>query len=117
MNIHIISGHLGQDSLPKVINGTTYTLLRVAVIINKEATQWYDVMYKDADSRLLFLKKGDKVSVSGRLVASAYLTKSAQAALSLTIWANEVEAHKKRDEQSAPTPQVVMNTQEEDLPF
>jgi single-stranded DNA-binding protein len=99
MNIHIISGHLGQDSATRVIEGTIYTLLHVAVTINKETTQWYDVMRRDPESKLLHLKKGEKVTVSGRLVASAYVDKRGQAALSLTIWANDIDSHKKREKQ------------------
>lgn len=87
----IITGNLGNDAGEREIGGKKYASFSVGVQAGKEQTMWVDVLRSNHEKILPYLKKGQKVLVSGNITVGAYKDRSGNPVGTVTIWADEIE--------------------------
>ncbi len=129
----LITGNVGKDPERRADqNGNSFVTFSIAVSVgNKQTpkTDWVDVTCsgKLADVVCTYLKKGNKVLVSGFPSASAYINRDNVAIATLRVYANEVEfLSAKNDSESTPSndnnevhdlPSNEPSLQSDDIPF
>lgn len=85
-NLFSVEGNISQDITEKEINGKPYINFSVANDGNSEETCFFDVMvYKPSEKMMEYMKKGQRVIASGRLV---YSTKNGRRYY--TLWADRL---------------------------
>lgn len=125
-----VIGNLGNDAEIKEFGGKKYVSMNVAHSEKRkdggDTTIWVSVLwYGEGGNLLLYLKKGTKVFLRGRLVPKAYLDKNNQPQCSVNMYANEVNLCGGKSEnnnaasQGATAPSVAPTptSGEDDLPF
>lgn len=127
MNKYFVSGNIGQDAEQKTIAGHCYASFSIAVtekVKGEDKTMWVRVMKIDQEGKLTpYLTKGKRICVIGKPVFNAYKNKSGEAAIDVTVWANELEffGSNKENEQKQ-TPSGINNfppqsADDDNLPF
>lgn len=123
MNICTISGNIGRDAeLRYLTNGTPVADFSVAtnrVWTNasgerQEKVTWFKVTVwgKRAEGIAPHIKKGNKITVSGEIEASAYLAQNGEARATLELRADQIEFGG-----GSGNSNVNEEISEEDLPF
>lgn len=87
----IITGNLGNDAGEREIGGRMYASFSVGVQAGKDQTMWVDVLRSNHEKILPYLKKGQKVLVSGNISVGAYKDRNGNPVGTVTIWADEIE--------------------------
>ena len=134
MNTYTFTGNLTRDPETRSVKGRTgpVNVCNFAVAINERVGDKDMVSYvnvsawgKTADVCQKYLAKGRKVRISGRPMASAYMSSSGECKASLEVRANEVEFLSARpaNEVAQPAPNydaaqpTVVEVDEDQLPF
>ncbi|RMG82957.1 MAG: single-stranded DNA-binding protein [Chloroflexi bacterium] len=90
----IFIGYLGKDAeLSVTSSDNEFVKFSVAVNDRNGKTTWYNCMMRQskyAKSVMPYLVKGKQVLVEGSLSASAYVDKSGEPRVSLTVWVDSV---------------------------
>jgi single-stranded DNA-binding protein len=95
MQKNIYVGTIGKDAIIQVVGDKNYAKFSIAVNDGKDSndnkkTLWVDVLKFDKDGNLTpYLKKGNIVSVEGKITLSAY-NKDNEPTPKMTLWANEL---------------------------
>lgn len=85
-NLFSVEGNISQAITEKEINGKPYINFSVANDGNSEETCFFDVMaYKPSEKMVEYMKKGQRIIASGRLV---YSTKNGRRYY--TLWADRL---------------------------
>ena len=125
MNLGIFTGRLGKDSeLNHMSSGDSVCNFSIANDIGTKdnpKTQWVEcaLFGKRADVLHQYLKKGVKVSASGRITLESYRSKDGVEKSSLRLTISEIDMHlpPKGDGQTQQTQRNAAPEDDSDLPF
>ena len=114
-----VSGRLAKDAGIRTINGNDYLCLDIPVRKRKDDyTTWVSVRYRknpNGEALQKYLVKGASVLVRGGITIGTYGSKTGEAKIDITVWANQLEITgfvEQGNGQIAPEAK-----KEEDLPF
>lgn len=96
INTVILTGHLGRDPEEKAGGSRTFVKGRMAVSQGRDKpTIWLDLLCwsRFASEDLMKARKGDCVTVSGRLTLSEWTTRDGEARSDLGISCETIEVH------------------------
>lgn len=109
MNNITLTGRMVKDpELKYTTNNTAVLTFTLAVSRNKEETDWIPCVAWKAGAELIakYVKKGDKLGITGRLQSRSWETKDGEKRSTLEVITNEVEFlnQKRTEEKPAPKP-------------
>lgn len=129
MNLGIFGGRLGKDAeLNHLSSGDpvcNFSLANDVGTKQNPKTQWIEcaLFGKRAEALQQYLKKGTKVTVSGRVTLEQFTARDGGQKFALRLTVSEIDLHGSRDEAAAPVAQKTTvgatpaSDLDDDLPF